>query len=188
MFENNRVEEAVLFATQAHYGKCRKGTNLPYILHPMEAAVIASALTEKEDVIIAALLHDTVEDTDVTANDIEKKFGTKVMCLVIGDTENKMENLPAADTWKIRKQATIDYITNKATLDEKIVVFADKLSNLRSIHRDQEKLGDELWNRFNQKDKSQHAWYYRSFIDSCIEFKDTPECHEYQALFISTFE
>ena len=74
------IEEAAAFAAQAHHGTFRKGTQIPYITHPMEAAVIVSGFTDDPEMIAAALLHDVVEDTGVTEEEIRERFGSRVAC------------------------------------------------------------------------------------------------------------
>ena len=181
------VEKAMIFASNAHCGDFRKGTKIPYIVHPMEAGAIAASITDDENVIAAAILHDTLEDTSVTAEDIRKEFGDEVLRLIESDSENKREDLPPEETWKIRKQETIDFLCNKADVNEKIIAISDKLSNIRAIYRDYQKLGDKLWERFNQKDKNEHAWYYKSFIETLSELKDTAAYEEYCELAIKIF-
>ena len=111
--------------------------------------------------------------------EIEREFGKEVLRLIESDSEDKREGLPPEQTWKIRKQETIDYLKNKADRKEKIIALSDKLSNVRSIYRDYKKIGDELWNRFNQKDKNEHAWYYGSFTETLSELGDTAAYKEY---------
>ena len=173
------VEKAMIFAANAHAGAVRKGTDIPYIVHPMEAGAIAASVTSEKEVIAAAILHDTLEDTDVTEEEILQNFGTEVLRLIKSDSEDKREDLPPEETWKIRKIETIDYLKNKADRKEKIIALADKLSNLRAIYRDQNRIGDELWNRFNQKDKNEHKWYYGSFAETLLELKDSAAYEEY---------
>ena len=84
-----KLDHAIKFATDAHAGQKRKMTNTPYILHPLEAAAIVASITTDEDVICAAVLHDTVEDTDVKAETIRSEFGDRVAELVSAETENK---------------------------------------------------------------------------------------------------
>lgn len=180
------LDKAICFATAAHAGQLRKGSNTPYILHPLEAATIVSTMTSDEEVIAAAILHDVVEDTDTTIDDIRELFGQRLAALVASESENKRENLPAASTWKIRKQETLDELRS-ANADVKMITLGDKLSNIRAIHRDQEILGDELWQRFNQKDKAEHYCYYRSIADCLTELKEHPAYTEYLALVNETF-
>ena len=88
------VSEAVIFAAKAHDGMRRKQSNTPYIMHPLEAAVIVSTMTDDQHTISAAALHDVVEDTTVTLDQIDEKFGSRVALLVASETENKRADLP----------------------------------------------------------------------------------------------
>ena len=181
------VTRAVIFATEAHDGAVRKGTALPYIVHPMEAAAIAAGMTSDPEVIAAAVLHDTVEDTDVTREQIEAKFGSRVAKLVAAESENKREDQKAEDTWKIRKQETIDHLRRTTDRDVKILALVDKLSNLRAIYRDYMAIGDKLWERFNQKDPKEIGWYYRSFEETCAELVENAAYTEYVELLGKVF-
>ena len=174
------VERAIQFAVFAHAGTKRKGKERPYILHPIEAMTIAAGLTEDEEVLAAAVLHDVVEDTNLNGEDIEREFGPRIRALVLAESEDKMKELSAASSWKLRKQATINHL---AGLDRnaKIICLGDKLSNIREIGRDYRLLGDALWECFNQKDKQEHGWYYRSVCDLLeAEFGPVPEIREYR--------
>ena len=182
------LDDAIHFATKAHAGVSRKGKTRPYILHPLEAMNIASTLTEDEEVLAAAVLHDTVEDTDVTKADIKAAFGSRVADLVAAESEDKREDLPARSTWKIRKQETIKALKT-ASRDIKIICLGDKLSNLRELSRDYADLGDALWERFNQKDKAMHCWYYSSLYEILKdEFGDVPAIQEYGSLLEKVFD
>lgn len=181
------VEKAIIFAADAHNGTFRKSTNIPYIVHPMEAGAIAASVTDDEKVIAAAILHDTLEDTDTTPEDIRREFGDEVLRLIESDSEDKREELPPEETWKMRKEETIDYLRNRADKKEKIIALSDKLSNIRAIYRDYQTVGDALWDRFNQKDKNEHAWYYKSFIETLSELKGTAAYEEYCELAVKIF-
>ena len=180
-------EDAVIFAANAHSGAKRKGKDRAYILHPLEVAMIVSTLTTDEAVLSAAVLHDTVEDTPTTREDIARTFGEDVARLVAAESENKRENLPAASTWQIRKQETIDHL-RFADRNTRLICLGDKLANLREIARDYKKSGDDIWQRFNQKDKGMHGWYYRSIFEILEkEFGSVPPIEEYRALLIQVF-
>lgn len=97
------LDKAIIFAVNAHRGQFRKGSDTPYILHPMEAAAIVGTMTADDEVLAAAVLHDTVEDTGTTTEQIREQFGERVAALVSAESENKREDQPAASTWKIRK-------------------------------------------------------------------------------------
>ena len=182
------MDRAIIFATRAHSGTYRKGTSIPYIVHPIEAAAIVSPITDDPDMIAAAVLHDVVEDTDATVDEIRLFFNERIANLVEAESENKRKNLPPQETWMIRKMETLEFLRNKADRDAKILALADKLSNMRAIHRDQNIVGDLLWERFNEKDKSKHGWMYRQVADALSELSDTFAWQEYDELVRKTFE
>lgn len=108
------IDKAIIFAAKAHQGTTRKGKKRPYILHPLEAMTIVAGLTDDEEVIAAAVLHDTVEDTDTKPAEIASIFGDRVAELVMAESEDKMVDLPATASWEARKQATIDHLSTPA--------------------------------------------------------------------------
>lgn len=169
------IKEAAAFAEIAHKGAVRKGTNVPYITHPLEAAIIASMMTDDEEIIAAALLHDTIEDAGVTYGELKERFSARVADLVAEESEDKSR------TWKERKSATLKHLET-AGMEIKILTLADKLSNIRSMARDYLLKGEELWNRFNVREKSLHAWYYISVKERLQDLADTPQYREYAAL------
>ena len=172
----NQIEKAVAFATKAHAGQFRKGTDRPYILHPIETMVTVMRHSWDDDVIAAAVLHDVVEDTSVTLKRVEKEFGPRVASLVASVSEDKMKKIPPEATWRARKWQTIFRMRN-ADEDTKLICLADNLSNLREMRHDYEKIGDELWARFNQKDKTMHEWYYKELLSILIKTFE-PEYYE----------
>ena len=181
------LDHAIIFATKAHSGTTRKGTNVPYIVHPIEAAAIVSAMTDDEEVIAAAVLHDVIEDTEATREDLLARFGRRITDLVMNESEDKRRNLPAALTWKTRKQETITFLETEADTDAKMLALADKLANLRAIYRDQCIIGDKVWERFNEKDKNMRAWMYRSIAAALEELRDHPMWQEYNRLVEEVF-
>ena len=183
---DNVLDRAIVFATQDHEGQFRKGTQMPYILHPMEAAAIVGTMTTDNEVIAGAVLHDVVEDTDTTVEQVCELFGERVAELVAAESEDKRENLSAEFTWKIRKQETLDHLKT-ASVDVKMITLGDKLSNIRAIYRDYNTIGDALWQRFNQKDKNEHHWYYQSIADCLTELEDYAVYKEYRELLRVTF-
>ena len=154
------VSEAMLFAARAHDGMLRKGTNIPYIVHPAEVAAIAATMTEEVEVLAAALLHDVMEDCGVTEAELAGRFGARVAQLVRSETQERCGD--PRETWLVRKQGAVARLA-KADRDAKIIALSDKLSNMRAIHRDYDRDGERLFFRFHQHDKALHAWYYRSF-------------------------
>ena len=181
------LDDAIKFAGIAHKGMVRKGGNQPYIFHPLEVLNIASLITLDDDILCAAILHDTVEDTPATIEDIKEKFGDKVAAMVSLESEDKKTGKPKADTWKERKQEAIDTLNNCNNYGAKVVCLADKVSNLRSFLREYLQRGDEFWDMFNQKDPKMHYWYYSSIKDALSDLADTSVYKEYCFLIDSIF-
>ena len=176
------VSEAIAFAVKAHDGMRRKKSDAPYILHPLEAAVIVGTLTNDQNLIAAAALHDVVEDTEITIDAIEEKFGKRVRELVGSETEDKRADLPPAETWRIRKEESLEVLKNADDTAVHMVWLGDKLANMRSIYRDFKIEGNAMWERFNQKDVTEQAWYYRSILDLTRCLSDTSAWLEYKTL------
>ena len=176
------VSEAIAFAVKAHDGMRRKKSEAPYILHPMEAAVIVGTMTDDPHPIAAAVLHDVVEDAGITIREVEEKFGKRVRELVESETENKREELPPAETWRIRKEETLASLRNTEDMDVLRVWLGDKLANMRAIYRDFKVEGHAMWQRFNQKDPAQQAWYYCSIVELTRRLSDTSAWIEYKTL------
>ena len=180
------LDKAINFAVDAHKGQFRKHTDTPYILHPLEAAAIVGTMTSDDEVIAAAVLHDVIEDTDTDIETVEKIFGKRIAGFVSAESEDKREDRPAVETWKIRKEETLAHLRTAPT-EVKMITLGDKLSNVRAINRDLKKYGEDLWQRFNQKDKKQQYWYYKSIADLLSELKDTAAYNEYVGLLESSF-
>ena len=176
------VSEAIAFAVKAHDGMRRKKSEAPYILHPMEAAVIVGTMTDDQNIIAAAVLHDVVEDAAVNIEEIEEKFGKRVRELVESETEDKRADLPPSDTWRIRKEESLLVLRNTDDIGVLMLWIGDKLANMRSLYRDWKVEGDAMWQRFNQKDKNEQAWYYTSIITLTERLSHTSAWIEYKAL------
>ena len=176
------VSEAVAFAVKAHDGMRRKKSESPYILHPMEAAVIVGTMTDDQHLIAAAALHDVVEDAGITIDEIEERFGKRVRELVASETENKRANLPAAATWRIRKEESLAVLKGTDDIGVLMVWLGDKLANMRAIYRDFKVEGVAIWQRFNQKDAAEQAWYYRTIVKLTERLSDTSAWLEYKTL------
>lgn len=165
----NKIEKAVKFATDAHAGQKRKLTNLPSVLHAFEAAAIVSRLSDDEDVICAAVLHDVVEDTAHDIGEIENLFGKRVAELVSSETEDKRAELPPETTWRIRKEETLAHLRQTKDKAVKILWLGDKLSNMRSLYSGYLSRGDDIWREFHERDKEKQKWYYVSVADALRE-------------------
>jgi len=181
--DTDLFDKAVKFATDAHSGTERRGKGFPYIIHPMEAVTIVATITSDPELLAAAILHDTVEDTDVTFVQIRELFGEHVATLVQHETAPLHGDAP----WRTRKQAQIDLLAS-APHDSKIVAIGDKLSNLRAISSDYKQIGDKLWKRFSAPNgKEDVAWYYRQLAYALSDLDGTPPYKEFLSLLEETF-
>ncbi len=169
---DERLYKAYDYSAKAHAGQHRKGTPIPYFTHIIMTMNYLMQLTQDIEVLQAAILHDTVEDTSVTFEDIDRTFGARVAALVEAETENKRHGVPASQTWDIRKKETIEHLKNRP-LDVKAIVLADKTANLESITREWRRRGDRVWEKFNQKDKRKQEWYFKSIRENLTEFNGT---------------
>ena len=176
------LDRAIAFATKAHSGTLRKKDGIPYILHPMEVASIAGGITTDVEVLTAALLHDTVEDTGVTLDTIKSQFGDRVAALVASETEDKRRDRSPAETWMQRKVESLAALRNAVDPGVRVLWLSDKLANMRSFARQYEKEGDRMWKDYNQTDPAQQAWYYRTIEALTSDLKDTNAWKELRAL------
>jgi (p)ppGpp synthase/HD superfamily hydrolase len=149
-----RLYDAIELAARAHHHQVRKGTEIPYIVHPLAVAGLLIRAGCREHLVIAALLHDVVEDTPVTIGEIQSHFGREVAELVIALSEPDKNA-----SWEERKTHTIEYLEQKANEDALLVALADKLDNIRAIREGLESDGDSFWGRFNRPQENQ-KWYY----------------------------
>ena len=185
--DTDLLDRAIVFAVQAHHNTERRGKSFPYIVHPMEAVEIVATITPDQELLAAAALHDTIEDTDVTVEQIREAFGERVAELVHAESDQFTEGVSEEDSWHDRKQAAIDRLA-AASHDAKIVAMGDKLSNMRAIWRDYQVKGDELWNIFHVKDKASHEWHYRGLAASLSDLSDTFAYQEFVRLIDEVFE
>ena len=176
------VGRAIVFATEAHDGMRRRKSDAPYVLHPLEVAAIVGSMTDDQEVISAGVLHDVVEDAGITIEEIGEKFGTRVMALVASETENKREELPPEETWRIRKEESLEKLKNTDDIEVLMLWIGDKLSNIRAIYRDFCIEGDAVWDKFHQSDARVQAWYYTSILKYTERLSYTSAWREYKSL------
>ncbi|MBO4447509.1 MAG: bifunctional (p)ppGpp synthetase/guanosine-3',5'-bis(diphosphate) 3'-pyrophosphohydrolase [Bacteroidales bacterium] len=184
--DTSLLDRAIIFAVKAHGGTERRGKGYPYIVHPMEAVEIVATMTSDQELLAAAALHDTVEDTDVTVEQIRAEFGDRVAELVAAETDQISDRSSEEKTWHARKKAAIDRLS-RASLDAKTVALGDKLSNMRAIARDYAVKGDDLWNIFHAKDRKDHEWHYRGLADALRELEGTFAFQEFERLINQVF-
>lgn len=176
-------DEAVRFAIEAHQGTERRGKGYPYLIHVMEAASIVATITNDQEMLAAAMLHDTVEDTDVTLEQIREKFGDRVARLVRFETAP----LDPMMSWREKKTVQVKQLES-ATYDSKVVALGDKLSNMRGIAWDYRQMGDKVWSIFHAPNgKRDVEWYYRSLAAAMKELSDTLAYQEFVRLLEETF-
>ena len=144
---------AIETAVRAHAGQYRKGTRIPYIVHPLGVAQILIRAGCSQEVVAAGILHDTLEDTSLTLEDIRGEFGSPVAQLVAGASEPDR-----GAEWEARKAHTVEHLRS-ACEDTLLVSCADKLHNVLSIREDLEAQGEGLWRRFSRSREKQR-WYY----------------------------
>ena len=157
------VTQAMIFAAEMHDGAVRKASNIPYIVHPMEAAAVAASITDE----------------------LEARFGRRVAELVREDSNN--QGAFADANWNARKREAVRRLAT-ASRELRLIVLSDKLSNIRAIHRDHLRDGDAMFLKFNQTDKRRHAWYYRSCAALTKEaYGDTSAWRELNALVEAVF-
>ena len=181
--ETSLFDKAAHFAIDAHSGTERRGKGFPYILHPMEAASIVATITGDPEMLAAAVLHDVVEDTDVTIEQIRDTFGDRVAQLVQHETAPKDKSL----SWQQKKQKQLEQLM-AADRDSKIVAIGDKLSNMRGVANDYRLIGDKLWSRFHAPEgKKDIEWYYRGLATALFELSETLPFQEFVGLLDQIF-
>lgn len=189
MNEKTLLQRAIEFAAEKHAAQRRKGSTIPYITHVIEAMEIVCRMTEDEEVRAAAVLHDTLEDTNTAKDELAEHFGPRVAGLVAAESEDKREGQPEAETWAVRKQETIRHLSHAST-EVRMIALGDKLSNVRAMARDYAVIGEELWQRFNQKDPALQGKYYCRLADAFAAdeaIRETEACREYAKLCAGLF-
>ncbi|MCR4305629.1 MAG: HD domain-containing protein [Candidatus Daviesbacteria bacterium] len=161
MIYNTKIQEAVRFATKVHNDQTRKGKDEPYIIHPLSVSLILSKVTSDEDIIVAGILHDTIEDCkpygSITKELLVKEFCENVARMV-NDVTEQDKTLP----WKVRKAAAFNHI-KKMKHDSLLLKSADVLNNLSELNNDIEEEGLSVFNRFNAS-KENSILRYRKLI------------------------
>lgn len=174
-----KLNDAVNFATVAYNGLVRRRDSLPYILHPLEVMAIIGTMTADEDVLIAGLLHDTIEDCGITKEEIRDRFGERVMNLVLSETEPSFPGEREEDTWLRRKERSLTFLENAEDPGTAIMWLADKLSNTRSFYRAYREEGDAFINFLHMKDRTKLFWYYDTIRQNLTALSGSAAYDEY---------
>jgi (p)ppGpp synthase/HD superfamily hydrolase len=160
--KSKRISQAVRFAAAAHSGQYRKGTKTPYVWHPLSVGRLLDKAGCSTETIVAGILHDVVEDTSITLEQVKQRFGVEVAEI--------LEACSVSDTtmpWEIRRKRVIEKLRT-APIEAKIVSAADKLDNLRDTAADLAVEGERVWERFN-RGRQRQEWYYRNVLLSLTE-------------------
>ncbi|MDF2379472.1 MAG: HD domain-containing protein [Candidatus Gracilibacteria bacterium] len=180
------ILKAITSATRLHNGATRKVDDTPFIVHPFSVAWIISEVTDDEEIIAAALLHDVLEDVKgYREEDMLRDFGPRITGIVKDVTEDKDPNKEYNEkaTWKKRKMGYIDHLRT-ASPEAMILSCSDKISNLTSFLRDYRELGEEIWEYFNAS-REEKFWYESSLLAIFREVEDqrmAPLLGEYERL------
>ncbi len=175
----SRFEQALIYALEAHRQQFRKGSQIPYFSHLISCAALVMESGGDEDQTIAALLHDVAEDQggNRRLDEIESLFGKRVRRIVEACSDTLESPKPP---WRERKE---QYIAHLSTADEDVLLvsLADKVHNLRTIYLDYQKVGDEIWDRF-QGGKQGSLWYFRSLLEVFKVYYPHPMVKEFERL------
>lgn len=159
----DKVFQAIDFAQMAHQGQYRKGSRVPYIIHPLAVMEYLIRFHCSEEVVMAGVLHDVVEDTAYTIEDIRENFGSRVAELVDFASEPEHES----KSWSERKTHTVELLKSLQDKEVLYLTCADKLHNVRSMKEDYKVIGDELWKKFKEG-KEKQKWYYNSMKEAYL--------------------
>ena len=127
-------EKAVAFALNAHSGQTRKLEDIPYFLHPAEAAAIAATLTCDRETLAAVILHDTVEDTDTTLDELRREFGDRVAELVNAETEPACAGMSRAESWHYRKESSLKELSECTDREVKIMWLVRRYARIHGVY------------------------------------------------------
>ena len=176
--DTTKIEQALALALKAHQGQVRKGSGAPYIMHPVEVGLILSQAGLSDEAVCAGFLHDILEDTDMDIGRVRDLLGDRVAALIEFMTEPEHDTRP----WEQRKRHTIELAAQTEDREKLLLLLADKLANIRSVKRDEKRLGGGIWDRFNAG-KERQAWYYKSLGEALApKLGDHPLYGEYNRI------
>jgi (p)ppGpp synthase/HD superfamily hydrolase len=184
MILSDKLQHALNDTLVLHRHQKRKGTEIPYASHPITLAMLLIDAKLDEDIVVAALLHDTIEDTSLEESELKAKYGQRVYDMVMACTEKDQ-----SQQWEMRKKHTVSKFSLLSD-DAKWIVLADKLHNLYSMSYQHNKIGDELWQFFSRGVEKQ-KWYYQSLLGEFKKveaFKNSELLLLYEKLYIDLFE
>lgn len=156
MQEGTLVEKAIVLAVRAHEGQMRKGAPTPYIVHPLRVAILLARYGLSDEVVAAGIVHDVVEDTSISPQDIQHELGDVVATLIAPVTHD--DSLP----WEEKKKAYIESV-RVASDESKAIATADKIANAESLLAMHEREGSAVWRYFNVG-KEKKLWFEESML------------------------
>jgi (p)ppGpp synthase/HD superfamily hydrolase len=166
---SERFTRAVDYARTLHIER-RKGTEIPYMAHLLGVASLVMGESGRvdfpvtEDMMIAALLHDTVEDHGgaTRLKDVEFNFGSNVARMVAGLSDTLAEDSSNKEAWDVRKKTYLDRLRDEPR-DVQLISAADKLYNAQSILTDYRKIKGKIWDRF-KRGRDMQLWYFDELL------------------------
>lgn len=175
-------QKAKEFAYKAHKGMKRKGKELPFTYHLELVNKILKTLTDDDNILAAGWLHDVIEDTPITLEELKKEFNDELCYYVELETEDK------SLSWKERKLKQIQELKENKS-EVVLIAYSDKIANLTEMANDYKLIKDELWNRFN-RGKEEQYWYYLEFykVFKANKFISKEKLKEYEMLLNSLFQ
>lgn len=177
---SQNIKKALDYAIFYFTGKKRKILDKPYLSHALETMLIASSLTSDENVLISALLHGVVKNSDSNIIEIKKYFGMNIAEKILFMT-NMEENFNNEKDWSEGKK-NILYKLDSANIEIKILVLSNELSKLREIDKDFETYKDKVWSYFNEPDKNKHKWYHEEVLERLYPLRLSGAYDEYKEL------
>lgn len=177
---SQNIKKALDYAIFYFTGKKRKILDKPYLSHALETMLIASSLTSDENVLISALLHGVVKNSDSNIIEIKKYFGMNIAEKILFMT-NMEENFNNEKDWSEGKK-NILYKLDSANIEIKILVLSNELSKLREIDKDFETYKDKVWSYFNEPDKNKHKWYHEEVLEKLYPLRLSGAYDEYKEL------
>jgi len=179
----NKIEQALTLALEAHQGQIRKGSDTPYIMHPIEVGLMLSHAGLSDEAVCAGFLHDILEDTDMDIERIRESLGQHVTELIDFMTEPGHDTRP----WDQRKRHTIELASRTEDAEKLLLLLADKLANIRSVQRDRRRIGSRIWDCFSAG-RDRQAWYYKSLGEALLpKIGDHPLYREYSEIVSDLF-
>lgn len=179
-----RINDAIRTAAIAHEGQYRKGSKTPFISHPIAVALITQKYIDDEDTVIAALLHDVLEDVPeqiYSRADMLRDFGPEIVGIVEAVTEPDI-NEPTKEAWRQRKQGYIDHLAEIYDIRPLIISCSDKIHNMSEIIREHKGSGGAIWDAFHVS-RNYEIWFYETVLEMlCQKVLPVEALEEYTEL------